>query len=173
MMRKQFVPLVGLCVWFGCVLDAVAIPTPRLSHDEMLKMADVVVEGEVIGVALTKRWIGDRAGIDTGYEQGDFESWFLITKVVKGDYQKDQTVQYFVHGYMEGKWKNPPPMGFVYEGTAAAITPGTKLRVYLKWNAKERRYERVHFNSGFEVLEESAQKYPTKVGAPVFAAESK
>ena len=64
-------------------------------------------------------------------------------------------------------------MQFVYEGTQDAVTPGTRLRIYLKWNAKRKSYERVHFNSGFVVLEKSAGAYPTIVGVPRFATTKK
>ena len=133
-----------------------------------MKAADVVVEGQVIGATLTKRWIGNRPGVDIGYEQGHFEVWFLIAKAIKGHYQKQQTLQYFVRAHMEGMWKTPPPSGFVYEGTGDAITPGTKLRLYLNWDEKHKRYERVHFNSGFVVLGKSDAKYPETVGVPAF-----
>jgi hypothetical protein len=44
-----------------------AVPTPRLTEPEALKEADVAVEGHVVGVALTKRWLGTRPG-QQGYE---------------------------------------------------------------------------------------------------------
>lgn len=143
-----------------------AIPTPILSEKEMTKAADVVVEGEIVSVTLTKRWIGDRPAVDAGYEWGEFESQLLVSKALKGKYEANQTVRYFVSAYMEGKWDAPPPMGFGYQGTKDAITPGTRLRVYLKWNAENQRYERVHFNSGFVVLEPSDLAYPKTVGVP-------
>ena len=68
-----------------------------------------------------------------------------------------------------GKPARTPCIQFVYEGTQDAVTPGSKLRIYLKWNAKHKSYERVHFNSGFVVLEKSAGAYPTLVGVPRFA----
>jgi len=40
-------------------------------------------------------------------------------------------------------------------------------------NAKRKSYERVHFNSGFVVLEKSAGEYPTLVGVPRFATLKK
>jgi len=143
-----------------------ALPTPRMSEEEMTQAAEVVVEGEIVCVTLTKRWIGDRPGIDTGYESGEFESQLLVSKTLKGKYKVNQTIRYFVGAYMQGKWDAAPPMGFVYEGTKDAITPGTRLRAYLKWNAENKRYERVHFNSGFVVLESSDHAYPKSVGVP-------
>jgi len=142
------------------------MPVPEMSEREMLKTADVVVEGEVASVTLLKRWIGDRQGIDIGYECGEFEGHLLVIKTIKGKYKANQTLRYFVSAYMEGKWDAHPPKGFVYEGTKAAVTPGTRLRVYLKWNAEGMRYERVHFNSGFVVLEPSDGAYPATVGIP-------
>lgn len=126
----------------------------------MLAEADLVVEGTLSQVKLLKRWIGDRPGIDTGYESGEFESTLTISKSLKGDKKPGEAVKYFVSAYMEGKWDAPPPMGFVYEGTQDAITPGTVLRVYLKWNAEAKRYERVHFNSGFVVIKKSDKDFP-------------
>lgn len=149
-----------------CSSPVSAVPTPIMSGEEMTKAADVVVEGEIVSVTLTKRWIGDRVAVDEGYEWGEFESELLVSKSLKGKYAVNQTVRYFVSAYMEGKWDAPPPMGFVYEGTKNAITPGTRLRVYLKWNAENKKYERVHFNSGFVVLEPSDHAYPKTVGVP-------
>jgi hypothetical protein len=168
-MRPGAIFLVASCFGFWCLPQVLTVPVPRLSHEEMMQAADVVVEGRVVGVTLTRRWIGDRPGVDIGYEHGHFEVWFFITKAIKGHYQKNQTLQYSVRAYMEGKWNNLPPMGFVYEGTAHAVTPGTTLRVYLKWDEEHKRYQRVHFNSGFVVLEESDNRYPDTVGIPAFA----
>ena len=155
-----------LCLLLCSFSQVTALPTPSMSEEEMTKAADVVVEGQIVSVTLTKRWIGDRQGIDTGYESGEFESQLLVSKTLKGKYEANRKICYFVSAYMEGKWDAPPPMGFVYEGTKDAITPGTRLRVYLKWNAENKRYERVHFNSGFVVLEPSDHPYPKTVGVP-------
>ncbi len=162
-MRMGNVVSFALClaiVW--CSSLAYAVPVERLDHGKMVKAADVVVEGQVIGVTLTKRWV------DMGYEHGYFSAWFLVSKAIKGNYQKHQTLEYFVTAYTEGKWKHFGKR-FVYRGTGLAITPGTRLRVYLKWDEEHKRYRRVHFNSGFEVLEVSCQKYPETVGVPLFA----
>ena len=143
--------------------QSVALPTPQLSPAEMLKTADLVIEGRIIGVALTKRWTGTGAS-DQGYEQGDFRSWVLVSKVVKGPSAVDDTVEVFTHAYKEGTWADVPR--FVYEGTEGIITPGNRVRLYLKWDAQLRRYERVHFNSGIVILEASKGQYPTQVGQP-------
>jgi hypothetical protein len=136
-----------------------AVPTPKMSEEQMMAAADLVAEGTLSHVSLLKRWIGDRQGIDTGYEWGEFESTLKVTKILKG--QNDLTTfKYFVSAYMEGTWDNPPPMGLVGEGTQAAVTPGTTLRVFLKWNPEGKRFERVHFNSGFVVLKPSALDFP-------------
>jgi len=149
-----------------CALSpvAMAVPTPKMTEAEMTAAADLVVEGTVTHVSLRKRWIGDRPGIDTGYESGEFVSTLHVSKVLKGKIDQP-TVKYFVAAYMEGKWDTPPPMGFVYEGTQAAITPGTSLRVFLKWNPEAKRFERVHFNSGFLVLKPSLQDFPKNENA--------
>jgi hypothetical protein len=145
-----------------------ALPTPTMNEGEMMGMADVVAEGEVSSVTLLRRWIGDRPGYDLGHERGEFEATLRIEKTLKGKNKVNETIRYFVEAYMEGKW-NAPGRGFVYINTTNAITPGTKLRVYLKWNAENKRYERVAFNSGFEVLKASDQAYPETVGVPSLA----
>ena len=149
----------------------IGMPTPKWDEGKMLRECDVAVEGQVTTVKLLKRWIGDRQGVDTGYEYGDFECSFLVQKELKGKFKEGQTVEYVVKAYMEGKWDNPPPMGFVYEGTQAAVTQGTELRLYLKWNPEEKVYERVHFNSGFTVISASSELFPKKEGETVYAKD--
>jgi hypothetical protein len=146
------------------------VPNPQLSEEEMLKEADLVIEGRVVGVVLTKRWTGDRPAVDQGYEQGNFKSWVLVTKAVKGPAGINDTVEVFTHAYKEGKWSEV--RRFVPEGTEAAITPGNRVRFYLRWNAKNRRYERVQFNSGYVLLEGSKEKHPTRVGQPALSREA-
>jgi len=140
------------------------VPTPTLTEEQLLDVADIVVEGDIIGVVLTKKWIGDRPAIDTGYEQGNFKTWLLITKAIKGKISENDTVEFFTHAYMEGKWE--VKKRFIYEGTVDAIVPGNKIRIYLKWNSEERRYERVHFNSGIVLLKRLGGAYPTEIGKP-------
>jgi hypothetical protein len=139
------------------------VPTPILSEKEMIKEADLVVEGRIIGVVLTKRWVADDGGA-RGYEQGHFKSWVLVSKVLKGPAAANDTIEVFTHAYKEGKWSKV--RRFVYEGTEAGITPGNRMRFYLRWDAKLRRYQRVHYNSGYLLLERSKGKYPTMVGRP-------
>lgn len=144
-------------------MPPVGMPTPTMSEDEMTVAADIVVEGTITDVALLKRWMGERLGSDIGYEYGLFQSTLRISRVLKGRLKVGDTVRYVVQAYKEGKWDDEPARQFVYEGTKDAITPATKLRVFLKWNAEEKRYERVHFNSGFVVLEPSDKEIPTTV----------
>jgi hypothetical protein len=146
------------------------LPTPKMSEEEMMKACDVAVEGRITTVKLAKRWMGDRPGIDSGYEYGNFECSFLVQINLKGKFESGQTVQYAVEAYMEGKWDNPSSRRFVYEGTQAAVSPGSKLRLYLKWNPDKKQYERVHFNSGFTVLWASDEKFPKKDGEIVKAS---
>ena len=139
---------------------ALAIGTPRMSEPEMTAAADIVVEGTITHVALLKRWIGTTPGVDTGYEHGEFLSTLKITKSLKGDLKPGADLKFFVSAYMEGTWDNPPPLGFVYDATQDAVTPDTSLRVFLKWNPTDKRYERIHFNSGFIVLKKSPKPFP-------------
>jgi hypothetical protein len=171
-MRVLIAAAVGLIV-VGNAFPLFGIPTPTMSEEEMLKACDVAVEGQITAVKLAKRWLGDRPGIDTGYEHGTFECSLLVEKGLKGKFKPGETVRYTVEAYMEGRWDNPPQRGFVYEGTQAAVTPGTKLRLYLKWNAEKKEYQRVHFNSGFTVLAASNEAFPKKAGETVSAAKAK
>lgn len=156
---------------FACIVllsnQAWALPTPAMSEAEMLKAADLVVEGEIIGVVLAKRWTGTTAGVDQGYEMGDFKSWVHVTKVLKGPSTVDDAVEIFTHAYKEGQWSRGGE--FVYAETETAITPGNRVRFYLKWDPKLRRYERIHFNSGYIPLKRGKGKHPTKVGEPALA----
>ena len=147
----------------------IALPTPTLTEAEMLNHSDLVIEGRILGVVLTKRWLGDTPS-DRGYEQGDFMSWVLITKTLKGPLAPHDTAEVFTHAYAEGKWSDNLP--FVYEGTKLAITPGNRVRLYLKWGAPLRRYERVHFNSGYLLLEPSNAPIPSQVGRPALWREA-
>ena len=153
-----------LYCWAVFVVSAIEVT--EFDHKHMMEISDVVVEGQIIGVTLVNRWIGNTPGVDVGYEMGEFEGWFLISKTLKGGYKVNQTLQYFVHAYKEGLWDSSPPRSFVYRETESLITPGTKLRLYLVWNPEIRKYERVHFNSGVVFIDSSEQKYPTEVGVP-------
>ena len=141
-----------------------AVPTPRLDEGAMLGMCDVAATGRVASVKLLRRWIGDRPGIDVGYEHGVFECVLAVEKPLKGDVVAGGTVTYLVDAYMEGLWDAPPPRGFVYEGTNAAVRPGTKLTVYLSLGPDGKEYRRVHFNSGLEIIEPSPAPFPTEPG---------
>lgn len=160
-------PAAALALWAH--LPLIALPTPQLTEAEMTKAADVVVEGRVLGVTLAKRWVGDRAGVDLGYEQGDFHGWLLVTAAEKGSVAANQTLLYSVHAYAEGRWDDLPPRRLVYQGTQEAVTPGSLLRLYLKWDDQKRSYVRVHFNSGVTVLQAAPGPFPTTVGVPLFA----
>ena len=77
-----------LSLSFLCLTPAFnvsAIETTVLDHRQMMEMADVVVEGQVIGVTLVKRWVGKESW-NRGSEMGEFEGWFMISKTLKGDY---------------------------------------------------------------------------------------
>jgi hypothetical protein len=151
----------------------VGASTPKMSEEEMTKVCDVAVEGQVTAVTLVKRWVGNRPGIDIGYEYGNFECSLLVEKSLKGKFKPGETVQYTVEAYMEGKWDKPRPRGFVYEGTQAAVTPGTKLRLYLAWNPDKKQYQRVHFNAGVTVLESSKKSFPRNEGETIYAEKAK
>ena len=165
---RRFLANSIVVVAFLCISSQVsALPVPMMSEGEMMGTAEVVAEGEVISVTLLRRWIGDRPGYDIGHDHGEFEATLRIEKSLKGEHKVNENIRYFVKAYMERKWDTS--QRFCYINTTEAITPGTKLRVFLKWNAEKKRYERVAFNSGFEVLKASDQAYPETVGVTIRA----
>lgn len=161
--------LIAACGWSR---SAQAVPTPRMSEAEMLAACDMAVEGEVVAVTLVKRWIGDRQGVDAGYEHGVFACTLKADKVLKGAVDDDGMVRYAVEAYMEGSWANPPPLGFVYEGTQAAVTPGSRIRAFLKRDPAKGDYRRVHFNSGFDVVRASDAAFPLREGETAVARKT-
>ena len=166
------VAMIVLVAWCASRTFAqVGMPTPHLTEAEALRQCNVAAEGQITAVTLVKRWVGTDQG-DLGYEQGIFKCSLLVEKPLKGNCRKGQTLEYVVHAYMEGKW-DKPRLRFEYEGTHAAVIPGSKLRVYLTWDREKQQYERVHFNSGFEIEAESTERFPHKVGETVYAPNAK
>ena len=164
-MRPQY--LLAFATFFAAfmVMHAGGMPTPTMSHEQMMEQADVVVEGEVVGVNLERREFNK---VYPSYEEGDFSVWFLVDRTLKGSYQPNQTLQYRVNAYMEGPWSEPYRY-FIYHGTGEAISPGTHLRLYLVWDKQEGQFKRVDFNSGFRVLKKSTDIPPREVGSPRFS----
>ncbi|MGB8853213.1 MAG: hypothetical protein WCC69_06580 [Pirellulales bacterium] len=164
--------LTTLIAAWGLPRHVEAVPTPRMSEAEMLAACDVAVEGEVVAVTLVKRSVGNRQGIDLGYEQGVFACTLKADKLLKGESDDDGTIRYVVDAYMEGSWADATPRRFVYEGTQAAVTPGSRIRAFLKRDPEKGDYRRVHFNSGFDVVRASDAAFPMNEGETAVARKS-
>lgn len=149
------------CLLLGLmVLPLGGLPTPRLSPEQMQQQASVVAEGRLVRVRLLKRWVDA-----DGYERGLFECRLKVEKLLKGSPALvDGELVYGVDAYAEGRWNALPPMGLIYEGTTQAVSPGSRLRLHLKPSSLAGGLERVHFNSGLEVLEPAKGSFPREVG---------